>query len=220
MKNIILLFIAACTFSFALNAQNANMYDPKAKAILDKVSEEAKTFSTIKAKFSYTLESQQDNTSDTHEGNFITKGKKYKIELMGSVIYFDGKTQWTHMKEAEEVNISEPDLSDDNILNPTNIFSFYAKGFKYKYNSELTENGVKVHEIDLFPENPTEKQYTRVRVKIKSADNSIYSIKYFGRDGVHYTIVVKELVPNTPIDDSSFVFNQKAFPKVEVIDLR
>lgn len=35
---------------------------------------------------------------------------------------FDGKTVSTYMKDANEVNISEPDPSDENVLNPAKIF--------------------------------------------------------------------------------------------------
>jgi outer membrane lipoprotein-sorting protein len=40
------------------------------------------------------------------------------------------------------------------------------------------------------------------------------------KDGKKYSIVVNSFTPNTNIDDKQFVFDQKKYPGVEVIDNR
>ncbi|MBU0763448.1 MAG: outer membrane lipoprotein carrier protein LolA, partial [Bacteroidetes bacterium] len=176
------IFLVSLLFGFLTIAQDET-HDPKAREVLDKVSDKTSAYTSVKASFSYTLESEQDKTSDTHEGDFLKKGNKYRINLMGSVVYYNGETQWTHLKDADEVQITVPDMSEENILNPNYIFDFYKKGFKYRYNGEVSEAGKNLHEIDLFPEQPKGKQYTRIRLKIDKSKNDIYSIKVFGRDG-------------------------------------
>lgn len=213
-----------------MTAQNSTVYDPKAKSVLDKVSAKADECSTIKANFSYSMENVMEKTKDTHEGSFISKGNKYVISLMGSDVYFDGKTRWTHLKDADEVNITEPDMSEENFLNPTYIFVFYKKGYKYKYVQETTVNGKKMHEIDLFPEKPEQKDvykekpkqkdFTRVKLLVEKETDQIYQVKVFGRDGTNYTITVTKLTPNEPIEDKKFAFDVAAHPDLEVIDLR
>ncbi len=223
MKTILINFIIAFSIlSFSVNAQKSdyNPKDPKAKEVLDKLTNKAKSYSSMHVEFDYTMENLQEKSNDKHSGEFWIKDKKYKIHLMGSHIYFDGKTQWTHMVDAEEVNVTEPDEDDESILNPTNIFSFYKEGFKYRYNDVKTINGIQVHEIDLFPENPKEKQFTKVRLHINKSNNDIQSIKYFGKDGINYIIDVKKLTPNISIADTAFTFDKSKNPDVEIIDLR
>lgn len=53
----------------------------------------------------------------------------------GQEIYCDGKTMWTYLKDANEVQISNynPKSSD---INPSEIFTVYEKGFLSKFIGE------------------------------------------------------------------------------------
>jgi len=43
--------------------------------------------------------------------------------------------------------------------------------------------------------------------------------KIFEKNGTHYTYTLKNLVVNQNLQDQTFEFNQKNYPKVELIDL-
>lgn len=191
----------------------------KAKEILNKVSAKTKQYTTIKADFTFTLENLQDNIKETQDGSILLKGSKYRISLMGVINYFDGKTLSTWMKDADEVNISEPDVNDESMLNPANIFTIYEKGFKLRYIGEKSIGGKVMHEIDLYPEN-RDKPFSRVRLTINKETMQIHSFMQQGKDGNNYTIVLKKMETNIQAPDSEFVFNKAANPKVNIIDLR
>ncbi|TAJ12389.1 outer membrane lipoprotein carrier protein LolA [Marinilabiliaceae bacterium JC017] len=200
---------------FTLNAQNQE----KAKEILDKVSAKTKEYTTIKADFSFAMENLQEEISEIHEGTILLKGNKYKVSLMGVDTYYDGTIIYTHMLDAEEVNISEPDPDDETTLNPATIFTIYENGYNYMYVGETTENGKTFHEIDLFPEN-RDKPFSRIKLKIEKDNLQLYSLSQVGKDGSNYTITVKQMTNNSPMNDSNFVFDQNANPEVDVIDMR
>jgi len=191
----------------------------KAKEILDKVSAKTKSYKTISADFTFSMENLQEDISETNEGTILIKGDKYKVSLMGVDTYFDGKVIYTYLIEAGEVNITEPDPEDDETLNPATIFTIYEKGFKYRYAGEKTENGKVYYEIDLYPEN-RDKPYSRIKLLISKDDMSLYSLRQIGKDGNNYTVLVKSMKTNIPIDDSAFVFNAAKHPDVDVIDMR
>ena len=107
-------------FSSILNAQ-----DQKAKEILDKVSAKNKAYKTIEAEFNFKRENLQDKSSNSSKGKVWIKGNMYKLDLMGTESYFNGKTNWSFIKDANEVNISEPDPKEDGALNPAKLFSIY-----------------------------------------------------------------------------------------------
>ncbi len=214
MKHI--LSIALLSFFYiASTAQNAE----KAKEILDKVSEKTKSYSTIIADFSFSMENLQEEISETNEGKILIKGDKYKVSLMGVDTYYDGSVIYTHLVEAEEVNISEPDPEDEETLNPATIFTIYEKGFKYKYIGEGSENGKEFYEIDLYPEN-RDKPYSRIKLRILKDDMTLYTLRQVGKDGNIYTVVVESMKTNIPLDDSTFTFDTNANPNVDVIDMR
>lgn len=191
----------------------------KAVEILDKVTEKTKTFETIKADFSFGMENKLEEIDEQHEGKISIKGDKYKATLMNVDTYFDGKTLWTHMVEEEEVNVDEPDPEDEETLNPASIFTIYQTGFKFAYLGERTVDGVVVYGIDLFPIN-RDKPYSRINLEIQKDNLQLKTIKQMGKDGNNYTIKVKNMVTNVPMDDAMFKFDTNANPDVDVIDMR
>jgi outer membrane lipoprotein-sorting protein len=141
--------------------------------------------------------------------------------LPGNEIFSDGKTVWNYLKDANEINVSKPDTSDESISNPAKLFTMYEKGYKYQYLGEENENGVKTTTIDLFPEKPKTKKISRVRMKIDSEQMRISSIKIFNKDGNQNYVEVTEFKTDSEIPDALFTFDPKKFPKdVEIIDTR
>jgi outer membrane lipoprotein-sorting protein len=123
------------------------------------------------------------------------------------------------MKEDKEVNISEVDLTDDKTLNPAKVFTMYQKGFKYKFVKEVFEDTRALYVIDLIPTN-FDGEFSKIRLQIDKSENTIYSMKRYGNDGNIYTIKIKNMEPNTPLDDAMFKFDKTKYPGVEVIDTR
>lgn len=191
----------------------------KAKEILDKVAAKTKSYQTIRASFSFTLENKQAEISDTHNGSIVIKGDKYKIDLMGVDTYFDGATIWMHLKDAGEVNVSEPDLTDDQTLNPATVFTIYEEGFKYIHAGETTMNGKKADIIDLFPEN-RDKPYSRIKLYVYRDNLQICKITQIGKDGNNYIIDIKKMEVNKPAEDTLFTFDTSKHPDVDIIDMR
>ena len=212
MKKLLLLIALMPGFLFAQNPE-------KAKEILDQVTAKTKTFKTIKANFSFKMENLQEDIDELYEGTISIKGEKFKVSASGLETYFDGKVRWVHMIEDEEVNVDEPDEEDEDSLNPAKIFSMFESGFNYAYLGEKTIGGVAVYAIDLFPIN-RDKPYSRVKMEIRKSDLRISQIKQVGKNGNNYTIVIKKMETNLPMDDSMFVFDEAANPNVDVIDMR
>lgn len=214
MKKNLLLFIIAL-LPLSIFAQESE----KAKDILDQVSSKTKSFKTIKADFSFTLENLQEEITETYNGAIKIKGNMYMVELMDAKTYFDGKTLYTYMPDVEEVNISEPAEDDDEALNPAKIFSLYENGFKYRFIGEKTESGKNLYEIDLYPESH-DKPFSRIKLLINKNDLTLYSLKQVGKDGNNYIIKVKKIQSDLPFNDSEFTFNKAAHPNVDLIDMR
>ncbi|WP_282013784.1 LolA family protein [Marinifilum flexuosum] len=208
-----------CFLLLGLISLNVSAQDAKAKAILDKVSEINKQYKSIKAEFTFSMDNEEEDIHEISDGSILLKENKYKLQLMGVDTYFDGTTQYSHIIDAEEVSIKEPDEDEDEALNPAKIFSIYENGFTYKYVNEVSENGKKLHVIDLFPTDE-ERGFTHIRLKIDQATNQISALKSVGKDGNDVSIVLKKLTPNVSLTDKDFVFDTAANPDVDVNDMR
>ena len=211
--------------TYCFSQQPKEAVDTKAKAILDEVAAKTKTYTSIKAEFTNVTEKQVTNTqskvTDTQSGSLQLKGEKYKLEFKGQTIFCDSKTQWTYIKESNEVQVNTaPDPKATDNINPVNIFTLYEKGYKYKYDKEDMVNGAKVDIVDLFPLSPDKKSYHTIRLTIDKVKKQILSVKIINKNGTFNTITVKNFTANSEMPDTMFTFNKADYKGVEVVDLR
>ena len=213
MKRIKLVLLAGL-FSIAGVSQAQEQTDKKAKAILDELSAKTKSYSTIKAEFTYSVNDKQGKATETQGGTVYLKGDKFKLELKGQDIYSDGKTTWTHLKDAKEVQINDADNNAKGVT-PTNIFTMYENGFKYKFEKE--EGNTQI--INLYPSSPDKEKYHTIKLTIDKAKKQITGMKVMMKDGTSQTYSIKSFTPNLELNDSIFIFDKKKHP-VDEIDLR
>ena len=194
--------------------------DTKSKAILDELSKKTKGYSSIKAEFNIVITGADKKEKENSNGTLQLKGTKYKLDFKGQSIYCDGKSQWTYIKESNEVQINNaPDPNKTDNISPVNIFTLYEKGHKSSYITEETVNGIKCDVIDLYP--LEKKSYHRVTLYIDKVKKQVVQAKIFSKtDQSVTTITVKSFTTNTEIADSTFTFNKADFPGVEEVDLR
>jgi outer membrane lipoprotein-sorting protein len=217
MKKVIIIF--------SLLLANYNMQaqvDTKAKKALDDVSAKTKTYSTINAEFSVTIENKKNKTTDKQDGKLTLKGAKYKLEVNNQTIISDSKTSWTILKDASEIQINTIDSKEKETgLNPSNIFTMHERGFKYEFvKEEKQKNGSIYQIIKLFPEDVKKKNYHTALITINKEKSQIVSIKILGKDGTDMTYLVKNFNANAAVAESVFVFSDKNYPGYEIIDLR
>jgi outer membrane lipoprotein-sorting protein len=221
MKNIITLFALCFITLFALAQMPKETVDTKAKAILDELSKKTKSYTSIKAEFSIVVADAAGKPIENQSGALQVKGSKYKVDFKGQNIFCDAKTQWTYIKESNEVQINNaPDPNKTDNINPANIFTIYEKGFKYKYEKEEMLNGAKVDVITLIPLEPGKKSYHQVQLFIDKVKKQIMMVKIKAKDQKVTTITVKAMNTNQEITDNTFVFNKADYKGVEEVDLR
>ncbi|MCF8284682.1 MAG: outer membrane lipoprotein carrier protein LolA [Sphingobacteriales bacterium] len=210
ITTIALLILATLT----LHAQG----DKKAKDILNGVSSKYRSYKSMKADFSYTLENPQAKIKETQVGTLLLSGAKYRLGISGQEVICDGKTTWTYMKEVKEVQINDVDPTDEGIK-PSEIFTMYEKGFIYKFVDEKSVAGKVQQNLELTPTDKT-KNFFKIKLTIDKASKQIVKSVIFEKTGTRYTYAIKAFTPNFAVNASSFTFDAKKYPGVEVVDLR
>lgn len=215
MKNFITALLVFSFISFTVSAQG----DAKAKGILDKVSANVKALKSLKANFSITISGAKGSKAQTKKGSVMMKGTKYYVSITGQEIYCDNKTIWTYVKESNEVQISTFD-PNENSFTPSKLFTnFYDKEYSYKYSGTQTVGGVKVEVITLTPTIKS-KQYSKIDLMVDQTKNIVAGGKLYEKNGNVYSYTVSGYTANAVLNDKVFVFDQKKYPGVEVVDLR
>lgn len=194
--------------------------EAKAKSILAEVSKKYRSYDVVKAEFVFTIDNPEAKVKESQKGILYVKANanKYKMSMDDKDLISDGKSQWSYLKADKEVQVSNVDNGSD-ALNPARIFTMYEKGFKSIYTGESKSGGKVYQMVDLAP-NDIKKPYFKVRLSIDKMAKQISNVIIFDRNGNKYTYNVKSFVPNVKVPESTFIFDAKKYPGVELVDLR
>ena len=204
MKVSIIRIAAIALFTFQSSLFTANAQS--AKSVLDKAAASVTVASGVKANFRMTT------TTGNTSGTIAIKGKKFYATTPQAKVWFDGKTQWTYLKNNDEVNVSNPTEAQLQAINPYNFINLYKNGYTYTMNTagtnyviHLTSNSANRKIKELFI-TVNKKSYEPMQVKMLQ--------------GKKWTTFDITSIKKEKIADSQFRFNSKDFPKAEIIDLR
>lgn len=213
MKNLFLA--AALLASFSTSAQT----DARAKSILDALAKKAATYKSLQATFTANLPAPGGKGGTTQRGTFFMKGAKYRLMLPTQDTRCDGRTVWTYLKEAGEVQVSTPDASAD-ALSPIKLFTqFSDRDYTSRYLGERTVGGKASQVVELLPTKSTQA-FKKVELAVAKASGVPSGATVWDKSGAKYAYTIATYTPNVAITDAQFVWDAKANPKVEVVDLR
>ena len=218
MKKILSLSVLLVLMFTIVQAQapkGMGKSDPDAKKILDAVSAKFKSFKSVQSNFTLKIENAANKLIDSKKGTVYMKGTKYRIKVAGQDIFCDDSNVWTVDPASKEITLTKLDPSN-NTITPQKLFTnFYDKDFLYKLNSDAKG----VQEVELTPIDKS-KLFHKVIVFINKATQTISSTKIFEKAGNRYTYNVSSMNTKSVIPDATFVFNQKNYPGMELVDLR
>ena len=198
MKRIGIIMVAAL-MSMGSFAQSA-------KAVLDKAAGTITAQSGVKANFKMTT------ANGSTSGTIAIKGKKFYATTPQAKVWFDGKTQWTYLKNNDEVNVSNPTEAQLQAINPYNFINIYKRGYTYTMNTAGSD-----YVIHLMASN-ADRKIKELFISVNKKSYQPKQVKIL--QGKKWTTFDINSIKKENIPDSQFRFNSKDFPKAEVIDLR
>lgn len=196
---IVLMAVAVITSTAANNSSAA------AKKVLDKAAAKFNIKSGTTANFTIS------NDKLKQSGTICIKGNKFQASTASTIVWYNGKTQWTYVKKNDEVNVSTPNAAKQASMNPYTFLSLYKKG--YDMDMKQTASGSQVH---LKAQN--QKSSIKEAYILIDANSNIKEVKMRQASG-WMTISISN-VKSSNLSDAIFTFNAKDYPKAEVIDLR
>jgi len=195
---VMALFTIHCSL-FTATAQTA-------KSVLDKAAASITVKEGVKANF------KMSGTHGMTSGSIAIKGKKFYATTPQATVWFDGKTQWTYMKNNDEVNISTPTEAQLQAINPYNFINLYKKGYNYTLNKSGKDYVVHLTAAT------ADKKIKELFISVNKTTYQPTQVKML--QGKKWTIFDITNLKKQAISDSQFRFNSKDFPQAEVIDLR
>ena len=187
-------------------------FSQSAVKVLDKAVKTIALKDGVKADFKMT------GGMGSASGTIVIKGKKFHATTPQATICFDGKTQWTYLKNNDEVSVTNPNESQLQAINPYAFIDIYKQGFNYKMKKGTLSNGKNGYKIFLNADNKKQE----IREIYLEVDNQYNPVRVSMRQGKSQwvRIVVNSFRTGKKFDSDHFTFPKAKYPNAVIIDLR
>ena len=196
--SIILILLAFLTVT-DVKAQDA-------KKILDKAATAFTKAGNVKIGFSANV------NGNNAGGTICISGNKFQLNTGDLIIWFDGKSMWNYVVVNDEVNVSHPSAKEVARMNPYSFLTLYKKG----YDCSMGKSSSTEYEVILKGQKGS--AYNRITVRMSKKSYQPTYIKTEAKSTME--IKVNSFASKQNFPASTFTFDKKKYPKVEVIDLR
>jgi outer membrane lipoprotein-sorting protein len=212
MRNIVLTSIVGLLALPVLAQQR------EAKDVLDKTSANFRRAGGVEAGFTVKIKAKGQP-----DGLLVCKirlkGDKFILETMDAITWFDGETQWSYLRDSEEVNISNPTKEELQGINPYALLSIYEKGYTCTLGKTRTRQGASIHEVILTATDKTGEIAKLTLCVERGTYRPLYILAELN-NGSRNEITVTSYREGEKFNDSIFVFDKNKYPRAEIIDLR
>ena len=206
MKKVILLFIVAIVSNTIAISQNSE----EAEKLLNKVSENIKSYSNIYINYTYTLFNSEEDINQTNKGSFVTEDDKWKFVMLDVTRIFDGDKLYTISPDDEEVTISTQNPDDESTITPNKMLYFYEEGYNFEMDIVQYVGRKKIQYVKLIPmDSDAEIKYILLGVDIEFSQ--IYKVIETGINDTQTTIAIVDFEVNLPLEESLFVFDKEKY---------
>ena len=206
IKNIIFLIIVIITSNNLIISQNAE----EAELLLNKVSENIKSYDNIYINYTYTLSNLEEDINQTNKGSFVTEGDNWKFVMLGVTRIFDGKKLYTISPDDEEVTISTQNPDDESTITPNKMLYFYEEGYNFEMDIVQYVGRKKIQFVKLIPmDSDAEIKYILLGIDVEF--NQIYKVIETGINDTQTTIAIVDFEVNLPLEESLFVFDREKY---------
>ncbi len=206
IKNIIFLFIVTIVLNNIAISQNSE----EAEKLLNKVSENIKSYDNIYINYTYTLFNSEEDINQTNKGSFVTEDDKWKFVMLDVTRIFDGDKLYTISPDDEEVTISTQNPDDESTITPNKMLYFYEEGYNFEMDIVQYIGRKKIQYVKLIPmDSDAEIKYILLGIDIEF--NQIYKVIETGINDTQTTIAIVDFEVNLPLEESLFVFDKEKY---------
>ena len=206
IKNIILLFIATIVLNNIAISQNSE----EAEKLLNKVSENIKSYDNIYINYTYTLFNSEEDINQTNKGSFVTEDDKWKFVMLDVTRIFDGDKLYTISPDDEEVTISTQNPDDESTITPNKMLYFYEEGYNFEMDIAQYVGRKKIQYVKLVPMD-SDAEIKHILLGIDVEFNQIYKVIETGINDTQTTIAIVDFEVNLPLEESLFVFDKEKY---------
>ena len=211
----LVMIVAGLSILVTVNAQ-----DDRVHPYMQAVSEQFKMEEGYEIQMDYIREDIMQESTGEGDGTIWMKGLMYKMIVDDYIVYFNGAKLYSQNTDTEEVYVSTPDPEDPGYLQsvPIRAIKAYQQDFKYQFMGEKNFMGKQRIEIQLYPLDLT-GPYSMLKLYIQPSTMKLEAFVLKHKEGINYTMILTSVEGKQKLDDSTFTFDQQAYPDTEIIEL-
>lgn len=210
----IVFLIAICPAFFGQSLENEDL---KCEKLLQEVSDNIQKNNS--SKFNFKLEIKSEDINEIQNGYALIEKEKFYYKTEEREVICDGINVWTYLPEDNECYI---DLLEDldNSLNPSEIFTLWKEGFKFKYMNKTIVNNQTIHNIKMFPSQPDKSTFHTIIMDVNESLKLITEASVKTKDGVTIKTTISKFTSNPKINIKQFSWDAGSHPNTDEIDNR
>ena len=215
-RSAFLMAVLLCFSWIPASAQE----DPAADALLSRVSETMKGYSSVHATYVSTMIDRQSDFEMEQTGEVWLQEEQYHLELGEYTIICDGRTVWTYDPEMGECYVDDADAIAEDGIDPARMFTIWEEGFKKTLKGEENLDGKTVARVDLNPTGAKDNGYHTIQCFIDKVKWEVVQLVVKGRDGTDVVYSIGSLVGTGEVPEGAFTFDPAQYPGATIIDNR
>jgi outer membrane lipoprotein-sorting protein len=189
---------------------SSTSYSQQAATLLGEVSAKVRSYDNIQIKFKYTLTNQKEGVNQQTIGDLTLLDDNYVLNMLDITRVFDGTSIYTIVPEDQEVTISSYNSEDEKDITPSQMLTFYEKGYDSKMGIIENIKGRKIQYVKLTPID-SDAEIKKIHLGIDKKTKHIYKLIQIDSKGTKYTLTVKSFKTNLPLSKTVFVFDQQKY---------
>jgi outer membrane lipoprotein-sorting protein len=189
---------------------SSTSYSQQAATLLGEVSAKVRSYDNIQIKFKYTLTNQKEGVNQQTIGDLTLLDDNYALNMLDITRMFDGTSIYTIVPEDQEVTISSYNSEDEKDITPSQMLTFYEKGYDSKMGIIENIKGRKIQYVKLTPID-SDAEIKKIHLGIDKKTKHIYKLIQIDSKGTKYTLTVKSFKTNLPLSKTVFVFDQQKY---------
>ena len=196
--------------SFLIIFISSTSYGQQATLLLKEVSAKVRSYDNIQINFKYNLNNQKEGVNQQTFGDLTLLNDKYVINMLDITRMFDGSSIYTIVPEDQEVTISSYNPEDEKDITPSQMLTFYEKGYDSKMGIVENIKGRKIQFVKLTPID-SNAEIKKIHLGIDKKTKHIYKLIQIDSKGTKYTLTVQSFKNNIPLSKGLFTFDEQKF---------